>query len=332
MNPFPTPGARRTLVSALTGACLLSLTAPALAQSAAAWPTKTVRIVVGFAPGGTTDIMARSLAQGLAEALGQPFVVDNKPGASGNISAGEVIKAAPDGYTLLVAPTSVQSANPSLFKASFDPAKDLTPVGGIGMSAMYLVARPGLETKDARELVAMARKSPGKLTYASAGSGTPPHLAGELFKQQAAVSVVHLPYRGAAPALQDVMASQADFVFDPGIAFPHIRSGKVKLLGVVSSKRSPFFPDVPTLAEQGVSGAELDIWFGLWAPNGTPPDVIARLNREAAKVLAQPAIKERFAGLGAEPVSIDQTGFRKLLTDETRTLSSLIRDRGISAD
>ncbi|MFM1988885.1 MAG: hypothetical protein RJA99_1842 [Pseudomonadota bacterium] len=320
---------RRAFAGTLAGACLLP--AGALAQ-APAWPSRPIRIVVGFAPGGSTDIMARTVAQGLSEALGQPVVVDNKPGASANIAAGDVVKAAPDGLTLLISPTSVETANPSLFKAPFDPAKDLTPVGAIGVSAMYLVARPGFEAKDARELVAMARAKPGRLSYASAGSGTPPHLAGELFKQQAGIAVVHLPYRGAAPALQDVLASQADYVFDPGIAFPHIRSGKAKLLGVASAKRSPFFPDMPTLAEQGVSGAELDIWFGIWAPNGIAPEIVARLNREAAKVLAQPAVKERFGGVGVEPVSMDQPAFRKLLADEGKVLSSLIRNRKISAE
>lgn len=320
---------RRAFAGALAGSCLLPV---AVRAQTPAWPARPIRIVVGFAPGGSTDIMARTVAQGLAEALGQPVVVDNKPGASANIAAGEVVKAAPDGYTLLISPTSVETANPSLFKAPFDPAKDLTPVGAIGVSAMYLVARPGLEAKDTRELVAMARRNPGRLSYASAGSGTPPHLAGELFKQQADIAVVHLPYRGAAPALQDVLASQADYVFDPGIAFPHIRSGKAKLLGVASARRSPFFPDMPTLAEQGVSGAELDIWFGIWAPNGIPPEIVARLNREAAKVLAQPATKERFGGVGVEPVSMEQPAFRKLLADEGKTLSSLIRNRKITAE
>ncbi len=321
---------RRSLLAIATLA-LLGVSGPAPAQTAA-WPSKTVRVVVGFAPGGTTDVMARVVSQALTEALGQTVIVDNKPGASGNIAAAEVIKATPDGYTLLIAPTSVETANPSLFKTSFHPAKDLTPVGGLGLTAMYVVARPGLEVKDTAALVVMAKANPGKLSYASAGAGTPPHLAAVLFKQQAGIFATHIPYRGAAPALQDVMASQADYVFDPGIAFPHIRSGKVKLLGVASAKRSPFFPDAPTLDEQGIRGAELDIWFGMWAPNGTPPDVVARLNRELAKVLAQPALKRRFADLGAEPAPLDNAAFRKLLTEEGKTLSALIKDRKISVE
>lgn len=330
MNLMTFATTRRQLLGAAAALVTAAAGLPAAAQPA--WPTKTVRLVVGFAPGGTTDVMARVIAQGLTEALGQTVIVDNKPGASGNLAAGEVIKAAPDGYTWLVAPTSVETANPSLFKASFHPAKDLTPVAGIGRTAMYVVARPGLEVKDAAALVAFARANPGKLSYASAGAGTPPHLAAELFKQQTGIFVTHVPYRGAAPALQDVMASQADYVFDPGIAFPHIRSGKVKLLGVASSQRSPFFPDTPTLAELGIKGAELDIWFGLWAPNGVPADVVSRIGRELPKVLAQPALKERFASLGAEPAPLDATAFRKLLQDEGKVLTALIRDRKISVD
>ena len=303
---------------------------PAHAQTA--WPTKTVRVVVGFPPGGTTDVMARLISQGLGEQLGQTFIVENKPGASGNLAAGEVVKATPDGYTLLVAPTSVETANPSLFKTMFQPSKDLAPVAAIGRTAMYLVTKPGLEAKDAKELVALAKAKPGSLSYASAGAGTPPHLAAELFKQQAGIEATHIPYRGAAPALQDVMASQADYVFDPGIAFPHIRTGKVKLLGVASAQRSPFFPDMPTLAEQGIKGAELDIWFGVWAPVGVPADALAKLNAALVKVLAQPALKQRFADLGAIPEPLDTAAFRKLLDNEAKVLSALIKDRKISVD
>ena len=296
------------------------------------WPNKPMRVVVGFAPGGGTDVMARVVAQGLSEALGTTVIVDNKAGASGNVAASEVVRAAPDGYTLMVAPTSVETANPSLFKANFYPAKDLTPVGSIGVTAMYVVAKPGIAAKNAKELVDFAKANPGKLSYASSGAGTPPHLAAELFKMRTGIVATHIPYRGSAPALQDVMAGQADYVFDPGIAFQHIRSGKVKLLGVASAKRSSFFPETPTLTEQGIQGAELDIWFGMWAPKGTPPEIVTRLNRELAKVLASPALKERFAGLGAEPAALDQAAFRKLLSEEERVLTTLIKTQNIVVD
>jgi tripartite-type tricarboxylate transporter receptor subunit TctC len=243
-----------------------------------------------------------------------------------------VVRAAPDGHTFLIAPTSVETANPSLFKSNILPSRDLTPVASVGRTQMYLVAQPQMAAKDVRELVAMAKIKPGTLSYASAGSGTPPHLACELFKQATATSITHIPYRGAAPALQDVLSGQADLVCDPGIAFPHIRTGKVKLLGIVSTKRSPFFPDVPTVGEQGFPGANLDIWFGLWAPNGTSPDIVARMNRELAKALAQPGVKSRYADLGAEPIAMDTAEFRKLLVNETAQLSALIKEQKISVD
>jgi len=288
--------------------------------------------VVGFAPGGTTDVMARVMAQSLGEALGQPVVVDNKPGARGNVAASEVIRAAADGYTFLVAPTSFETANPFLFKQTIAPAKDLTPVVGVGRSQMYLLVKPESTAKDAKDFVAYARAHPGKLSYSSAGAGTPPHLAGELFKKVTGVFATHIPYRGAAPALQDVLANQADYVFDPGIGFPHVRSGKVRMLAVAGAKRSSFFPEVPTLAELGFKGAELDIWFGMWAPNGTPADVTARMGREIAKALANPNTKTRYEALGAEPVGLDNAEFKTLLTQEAQTLSALIKEAKINID
>ncbi len=321
---------RRTFT--LAALSLLGL-GTAITSQAQAWPNKPIRIVVGFAPGGTTDVMARLMAQHLSESLGQSVVIDNKPGASGNIAAAEVARAAPDGYTLFISPTSVETANPSLFKSSpVLPSRDLTPVAGIGKTQMYLVAKPQTTAKDVRELVAQAKAQPGKLSYASAGAGTPPHLACELFKQATSTDIVHVPYRGAAPALQDVLSGQADFVCDPGIAFPHVRSGKAKLLAIVSEKRSPFFPDVPTVAEQGFKGNYMDIWFGMWAPNGIPADIVTRLNRELAKALAQPAVKSRYADLGAENVALDTGEFRNLLAAEGRLLSGLIRDQKITVE
>jgi tripartite-type tricarboxylate transporter receptor subunit TctC len=327
----PIPAAARRAL-ALAAFAIFGAAGSAQAQTAANWPAKSIRVVVGFAPGGSTDVMSRILSQTLSESLGQPVIIDNKPGASGNIAASEVVRAAPDGHTFLIAPTSVETANPSLFKSNILPSRDLTPVASVGRTQMYLVAKPQMAAKDVRELVAMAKIKPGTLSYASAGSGTPPHLACELFKQATATSITHIPYRGAAPALQDVLSGQADLVCDPGIAFPHIRTGKVKLLGIVSTKRSPFFPDVPTVGEQGFPGANLDIWFGLWAPNGTSPEIVARMNRELAKALAQPGVKSRYADLGAEPIAMDTAEFRKLLVNETAQLSALIKEQKISVD
>jgi tripartite-type tricarboxylate transporter receptor subunit TctC len=318
-------------VVACAAALLGATVVPAAAQTTA-WPTKPVRLVVGFAPGGGTDVMARAVAQSLSETLGQPFVVDNKPGASGNLSVTEVSRAAADGYTFLVAPTSVETANPYLFKSNVNPARDLTPLMGIGSMQMYIVARPNIEARDARQLVALAKAQPGKLNFASSGTATPPHLAGELFKQSTGTDIAHVPYRGSAPALQDVLAGQADFVFDPGIAFPHIRSGKVRMLGVASDRKSPFFPDAPTYADMGIKDASLDIWFGVWSPNNLPAPVAEKFSAALAKALASQALKARFNSLGAEPVAVQTPAFRKLLADEGRTLSALIRDRKIVVD
>ncbi|NML17978.1 Bug family tripartite tricarboxylate transporter substrate binding protein [Azohydromonas caseinilytica] len=321
---------RRHLLQA-AALCALSATLPAMAQQAA-WPTKPIRLVVGFPPGGTTDVMARVVAVPLQKALGQTLIVDNKPGASGNLAVSEVSKAAADGYTLMVAPISVQTANPHLFKPALHPERDLQPVASLGYAQLYLVARKDLPVKSVSELVQLAKAQPGKLTYGSGGPGTQMHLVGELFRQQAGVDAVHVPYRGAAPALQDLLASQIDYYFDPATGFSHIREGRAKLLAVSGSKRSPFFPDTPTLAEAGVKGVELGNWFGLFAPAATPPEVVARLGREIAKAVAQPEVKQRFAELGVEPVAQEGATFRKTVADESRVLAALIRDRRIAID
>lgn len=321
---------RRRITQALAAAVCVAAAGPVLAQE---WPAKqAIRIVVGFAPGGTTDVLARILSRPLSEMLGQNIIIDNKPGASGNIAASEVIRSAPNGYTLLIAPTSFETANPYLFKSDIKPSEDLVPVAAIGRTQMYLVSRPNLPVKDARELVDLARKSPGSLSFASSGTGTPPHLACELFKKASGTDIMHIPYRGAAPALQDVLSGQADFVCDPGIAFPHIRTDKVKLLGIVSATRSPFFPDAPTVGELGFKEANLDIWFGMWAPKGTPPEVIARLNKDLARALQDKAVEERYHGLGAETKLLDAKAFRALLDQERTLLSALIAEQKINVE
>lgn len=324
----PAFSSRRRLVC--TAAALLTLAGSAAAQ--APWPSKPIRFVVGFPAGGTTDVMARMVGTPLQKALGQPIVVDNKPGASGNIAAAETIKAAPDGYTLMVAPISVQTANPSLFKPALNPERDLRPVASLGYAQLYLVAKKSLPVRTAGELVALAKASPGKLSYGSGGPGTQMHLVGELFKQQAGIDTVHVPYKGAAPALQDVLAGQIDYYFDPATGFQHIREGRAKLLAVSGTKRSPFFPDAPTLTEAGVKGVELGNWFGVFAPAGTPPEILARLGSEIAKAVALPEVRQRFAELGVEAIAQDAPAFRKTIADETQVLTALIRERRIALD
>lgn len=330
MNPPLTSSSRRHLVGAAVAALALGAAGHSAAQSA--WPSKPIRMVVGFSAGGTTDIMARVISQPLLQALGQPIIIDNKPGASGNIAVNEVSRAAPDGYTFMVAPISVQTANPYLFKPALNPQKDLQPVISLGFSQLYLVANKDLPVKTANDLVQLAKASPGKLSYASGGAGTQMHLVGELFKQQAGVSTVHVPYRGSAPALQDVLGGQVAYYFDPAIAFGHIREGRAKLLAVTGAKRSQFFPDAPTLTELGIKGVELGNWFGVFAPAGVPPEIVERMSREIAKALALPEVKRRYAELGTEPDGQDATAFRAIIENETKVLSTLIKERKLTAD
>lgn len=309
----------------------LGATDAALAQ-ASTWPAKPIRFVVGFAPGGVTDVMARAVAQSLGEALGQPVMVENKIGAGGNISVAEVIRAPADGYTFLVAPTTIETANPFLFKQTIQPATQLTPVMGIGRNQHYLVVKPQSPFKNAKELVAHGRANPGMLSYASSGPGTPPHLAGELFTRATGIVATHIPYRGSVPALQDILANQADYVFDPGLAFQHVRSGKVRMLAISSPTRSPFFPDVPTTGELGFPGAELDAWYGIWAPNGIPAELTARVAQEVAKVLTLPSTKMRYEASGAESIGMGNAEFRALLRNDTKKLSTLIKEAQINVE
>ncbi len=325
----PDPSARRSLLAiALIAACS-GLTA----HAQTAWPSRPVKLVVAFPPGGVADVMARVVSQPLSEALGQPVIIENRAGANGNVAADAVAKAPADGYTLLVATTGIESANPFLFgKMPFDPGKDLAHVAALGRIQLFLVTRPSLPVKDTKEFVAFAKSNPGKLSYGSAGAGSTPHLAGELFKQQAGFYATHIPYRGAAPALQDLLAGQIDYYFDPGISFPHVRTGKLKMLAVASNKRSALFPDVPTLAEVGYPGVEADTWFGVYAPAGTPPEVIARLNRDLNKALATPAVKARILDVGGEATPMSPAEFKGIDQAETKVFGALIKARGIKLE
>lgn len=321
---------RRDLLRAAALALSLQAGGAALAQTP--WPAKPIRLVVGFPAGGSTDVMARVVGAAVGKSLGQPVVVDNRPGASGNIAAAETIKSAPDGYTFMVAPISVQTANPFLFRPALNPERDLRPVASLGHAQLYLVVKKDLRARTATELVAMAQAAPGKLSYGSGGAGTQMHLVGELFKQQAHVDVVHVPYKGAAPALQDVLAGQIDYYFDPASGIAHIREGRARLLAVTGAKRSPFFPDAPTLTELGIKGVELGNWFGVFAPAAVPAEITARLEKEIAKAMLQPDVRLRFADLGTEPIVQDAETFRKTIAAETRLLSALIKERNLVVD
>jgi tripartite-type tricarboxylate transporter receptor subunit TctC len=311
-------------------AALAAAAGPGRAQS---WPSRPIRIVVNFPPGGAADQIARLIAQPLQEVLGQPVVVENRGGSGGNLGGDVVAKAPPDGHTLLMSSGGMVSVNPHLYpKMSFDPTKDLIPVAAAARVLVYLVTKPSLPPQNVKDFVAYVKERPGKLSYGSPGTGSSPHLAGEMFKSQAGLYAVHVPYRGAAPALQDLLAGQIDFSFDPGIGLNQVRAGKLRLLAVGSPKRSPQFPDVPTLDEAGFKGFDADTVFGFYAPARTPPEVVARLNAEINRILATPAVKERIANLGGEAVPGTPAAFHDRAMADSARFGAIIRDRKILAD
>jgi tripartite-type tricarboxylate transporter receptor subunit TctC len=320
---------RRTL---LAGAgALAALGAPTL--RAQGWPGKPVRVVVGFPPGGVADVMARTIQPALQESLGQPVVIENRGGANGNIAADAVAKSPADGYSLVVCTTGVETVNPLLTPSTtFIAQRDLTHVAMLGRIQLFLTTRQGLPPTTLAEFMSYARANPGKLSYGSAGSGSTPHLAGELFKQAAGIFATHIPYRGAAPALQDLLAGQIDFCFDPGIAFPYVRSGRLKMLAVASGKRSAYFPNVPTVGEGGFKGVEADTLFGVYAPAGTPAEVVARLNRDFNRALSQPLARERFATVGGEPTPMSPAEFKAAAAKEAAIFGPIIQARRITPD
>ncbi len=323
------PFTRTVLAAALTVATLAAAPA-ALAQ---AWPDKPVKVVVGFPPGGAADQIARLIATPLGEALGQSVVVENRPGANGNLAGDTVAKSPADGYTLLLSSGGMVSVNPHIYaRMAFDPVKDLTPVASAARVAVYLMVRGNLEVNNVKDFIAYVKARPGRLSYGSAGNGSSPHLAGEMFKSQAGLFAVHVPYRGAAPALNDLLGNQIDFYFDPGIGLQHARSGRLKLLAVGSNKRSPLFPDVPTLDEAGLKGFDADTVFGFYAPAATPPAVITRLNSEINKILVTPAVRDRMVALGGEALPLSPAEFGKRGMDDSQRFGAIIKERKITAD
>jgi len=312
-------------------ATLLALSLPtAMAQS---WPSKPLKVVVNFPPGGAADQIARAIGTPLAEALGQPVVVENRAGANGNLGGEVVAKSPADGYTLLLSSGGMVSVNPHIYpRMPFDPAKDLTPVAAAARVLVFLVAKPSLPVNTIEEFLAHVKAHPGRLSYGSAGNGSSPHLAGEMMKSQAGLFAVHVPYRGAAPALQDLLAGQIDFYFDPGIGLNQVRAGRLKLLAVGSPKRSPLFPQTPTLEEAGLKGFDADTVFGFYAPSGTPPEVIARLNREINRILGTAAVKERIQALGGEALPISPAEFAAKAAEDSRRFGAIIRERKIVGD
>ena len=297
------------------------------------WPKQPVKIVVNFAPGGAADQLARVIGAPLQEALGQPVVIENKGGAGGNLGGELVAKSPADGYALLMSSGGMVSTNPHLYaKMSFDPAKDLVPVASVARVPFYLVVRADSAVKDFQGLIADLKANPGKRTFGSPGNGSSPHLAAEMLKVQTGTTAVHLPYRGAAPALTDLLGGQLDFLFDPGIAIQHVKAGKLRMLAVASLKRAPLMPDVPTLDELGLKGFDADAVFGLYAPAGTPAAVIKRINAEVNRALATAAVKSRIEAIGNVPEPLTPEAFGAKGAEDFKRFGALIRQRGIRAD
>jgi tripartite-type tricarboxylate transporter receptor subunit TctC len=315
-------------------ACLLvtafALGGPAFAQS---YPAKPVRFVVGFPPGGGTDIMARLLAAKLPEFLGQPIVVENRPGAATNIAMEHVARSAPDGYTVLVT-TATMAMNPSFYKKlPFDVLRDFAPVSIFSDSPNVLVVRAGLAAKAAGELVALARAKPGVLNYSSAGTGTTQHMTGELFKLRTGTDIVHVPFKGTGPSLTTLIAGDVDMTFAniPAI-LPHVRTGRLRALAVAGAKRSELMPDVPTMQEAGVDGVEVTIWYGVLAPAATPRAVVDTLAAAVIKAARTPDIRSRLLEQGAEPIGNTPEEFARQLREEVARWSRLVATSGIRVD
>jgi tripartite-type tricarboxylate transporter receptor subunit TctC len=299
----------------------------AAAASAQDYPTKSVRLIVPYPAGSSSnDIIARRLAEPLSAALGQRMVVENRPGAGGNVGSEYVSKAAPDGYTMLVATNGPQAIAPNVFKLNYDSQKDLTPVAMVANVPYMLMIHPSLPAKTVRELVALAKKRPGQLLFASSGNAGTPHLCWELFKSMAGIDIVHVPYKGGAPAMMDTVGGQTQMYCSGLIAgAPQIKAGRLRALGMGTLERSPVMPEVPTIAEQGLPGFNVGSWFGIMAPAGTPAPIVQRLYGEIAKVVATAEIQKFLLSQGAEPMVMDPPKFTEFLRAETEKWGKVVR-------
>jgi tripartite-type tricarboxylate transporter receptor subunit TctC len=323
MNPT-----RRSAVAAV-----LALAAPWAAGQA--WPSKPIRMVVPFPAGGATDLLARAIAQGLGSALGQPVVIDNRPGAGGTLGSGEVMRAAPDGHTLLMATSSTHSIAPHLNpNLPYKPELDFTPVAEVATAPNIVLVPKDLPVASMKELIAYAKARPGQLNYATSGNGTIVHLTTEAFKAQAGLFILHIPYRGTALAIPDLVSGKVHLLFDSVVSgLPHVKDGKLKALAITSAKRSPLMPELPTVAESGLPGFESVTWFGVYGPKGLPPEIAQRIATELQRALAKPDVAERLDRLGAEPVTdAGPAKFAAVVRADSARWAALIRDRKITAD
>ena len=326
------PSTRRLALATLAtaaAAALLPLTA-----NAQAYPTKPITIIVPFSAGGTTDILARVVGQALTAELGQSVIIDNRAGAGGNIGGQLAARSAADGYTLFMGTVGTHAINESLYKKMpFDPIKDFAPLSRVANVPNLLVAHPSQPFKTVPEMIAYAKANPGKLNFGSSGSGSSIHLSGELFKSMAKVDMVHIPYKGSAPAVNDLLGNQIAIMFDnmPS-AIQHVRAGKLRAIAVTTAKRSPELPNVPTIAEAGVPGYEATSWFGLFAPSATPAPIVAQLNKAIVKVLGQADVKQKIADQGGEVVAETPAQFAAFIKAETAKWGKVVKDSGASVD
>lgn len=297
------------------------------------YPTKPVRLIIAYAAGGGTDTVGRVFAQKLTDGLGRQVIVDNRPGANGNIATELAVRSPPDGYTILMGNIGPIAVNPHLYKLAFDPVRDLAPISLIALAPLLVVVHPSLPVKSLQDLIALARREPGKLSYSSAGVGSSNHLAGALFNIEAGTDVVHIPYKGAAPALIDLIAGNVQLSFQtlPSVG-GNVKSGRVRAIAVTSARRSPLYPDVPTSAEAGLKSFEVSAWYSMMAPAGTPRAIVDRLRDELVKALAQKEVLDRLSAEGAEPVGSTPEAFADFMRSETAKWGKVVRVSGMKAD
>ncbi|AEC18615.1 putative secreted protein [Pusillimonas sp. T7-7] len=312
---------------------IIGLALGASTAGAAGWPDQTITMVVPYPPGGPTDIVARVAAQGLSEKLGQTVVVDNKAGAGGNIGADYVARAKPDGYTLLVA-TTAHAINMSLFKdLNYDTRTSFEPVSGLTEGPLVVVTRPDLGVKNVQELIKLAKSAEQPLTFASSGNGQSTHLSAELFNSMAGIKMTHVPYRGSAPAMTDIMGGQVDVMFNTMLSsMPYVKDGKMTALAVTSAKRSPAAPDLPTIAETGLYGYEATAWNGLLVPKGTPAEVVGKLNAALKDVMSQPEVQEKFSAQGFDANWMSPPDFKTYLDNEVSKWADVVKTSGATVN
>jgi len=315
-------------------AALVGFIVMACASAQSNYPDKPVRMLVGYSPGGPADINARILAQKLSELWAKPVVVENVTGGGGNIATDRVVRSAPDGYTLLMATGAQIIMNPTLYgNLPFDPVRDLAPISQVSVATNILAVSNDVPARSVSELIALAKARPGKLTFASGGNGSTQHLAGELFKTMAGIDIVHVPYKGAAAAVPDLVSGRVTMFFGTvTVLLPLVRDGKLRGLAVTSARRSSAIPDLPTIAELGFQGFEATAWYGLMAPSGAPRPIIERIHSETVKVLAMPDVRAKFADLGMEVTGTSPEEFARIIKEETPRWTKVIRDSGAKAD